>query len=477
MEPERILVVDDDEGLLNLMVFVLNKGGYQVEAATDGYAALKILASQPPVSVLVTDLMMPGMSGLELLRQAKKMDEHIEVVVVTAASDLESAVSAMRAYGAYDYLVKPFGTMNVLALSVERALMHRRLLQERLAMQMQIAHEAEMLRALIANTGDAILSANAAGILQIANPAAVRLLGNPELEGKPALESLPQFLSSLISNWQTAGGGMPVMVEMPWSDGTVQLVSLTAIREAEGRQQGWVAVLRDVTHLKQLEAVKNQLLVEAANKIRIPLAQAMNSLVELNIHTAQNSQLSEIVYRLTQTWMRIQEWGDDIHVLTRIDAQASYQPVAVDLAQVIQDLSQTQAGKMARSANIRLSLDITADLPAVQADPELLRRLLQGLLNRAVARSEPGDVIHIEAKCQDHQVWVSVSDDGPPVSDTDLPHIFDKTFVELSNRSGFTGLEMALVKTIIDRMGGQVMVGGQTNRGSTILVCLPCLTE
>ena len=63
-------MVDDDEGLLNLMALSLRRRGYQVEQATDGFSALKILASQPPFSVLLTDLMMPGMSGIELLREA-----------------------------------------------------------------------------------------------------------------------------------------------------------------------------------------------------------------------------------------------------------------------------------------------------------------------------------------------------------------------------------------------------------------------
>jgi signal transduction histidine kinase len=296
------------------------------------------------------------------------------------------------------------------------------------------------------------------------------------LEGTSAVTSLPLPLATLITNWQMAGGGMPVMVELSWPGDAVQMVSLAAIREAEGHSMGWVAVLRDITHLKQLETVKNQMLVESARKIRLPLAQAMNYLVELNIYTSSNPQMNELVEQLTQTWMRIQEWGDDINILTRIDAQASYQPAEVNLAQAIRNLSQTHAGMMAKNSNIRLNLTIEPELPRVIADPELLRRLLQGLLNRAVARSEFNDTIHIEAKSQSDQVWVSVKDEGPAVSDTELPHIFDKTFVKLGNRSGFTGLEMALVKTIIDRMGGQVLVGGQGQKGSPILICLPCST-
>ena len=130
MTVERVLVVDDDEALLNLMALALRRRGYQVEQALDGFNALKILAAEPGYAVLLTDLMMPGMSGLELLREARKLDSRIEVVVVTAAPDLESAITALRADGAYDYLLKPFESMSQLLLAVERAGTHRRLLIE-----------------------------------------------------------------------------------------------------------------------------------------------------------------------------------------------------------------------------------------------------------------------------------------------------------------------------------------------------------
>ena len=473
METEYILVVDDDEPLLELMAFVIRKSGFKTEIATDGFAAMRILALQPNISVMVTDLMMPGMSGLELIRESRKLNEKLEVVVVTAAPELESAISAMRAYGAYDYLLKPFSTMNVVQISVERAMTHRRLLIERENMQKQIEREAEMLRTLITNTGDAILSANPHGILQIVNPAAAQLLGNDHLEGASALANLPADLAALVTNWQTIGGDLPAMVELPWQNGSIQMVSLTPIQEKEGKQ-GWVAVLRDITHLKHLEELKNQLLIESASKIRIPLAQAMNALVDLNILTSQNEQVNEVVYRLTQIWTRIQEWGDDINILTRIDTEAAFHPVAVNLTQVLNHLFETHASILEKTSQITLELSIDPALPQVIGDAELLQRLLQGLLNRAVSRSEYDDKILIEARCHQEQVWVSFRDNGPAVSEVDLPHIFDKSFVKLGNRPGSTGLEMALVKTIVDRMGGQVLVGGHGKKGSTVFLCLPC---
>lgn len=477
MTIERVLVVDDDEALLNLMCLALRRRGYQVEQAGDGFSAMKVLASQPPFSVLLTDLMMPGMSGLELLREARKLDERIEVVVVTAAPDLESAILAMRADGAYDYLLKPFESMSQLLLAVERAASQRRLLIEREQLRIRVQSEAERLRVLIASTGDAIFSADSKGVLQIINPAAARLAGNDNLEGLEAMPNLPPALSTLIANWQAVSGNLPAVVEVSWPDGSVQMVSLTPIPEEDNAHWGWVAVLRDITHVKRMEELKSQLLVEAASRIRIPLAQAMNALVELNILTSQNDRVSEVVFRLTQIWKRIQEWGDDLSTLIRIDSGINLQATSINLETVLNEVRQSQVDVLARTGAINVETNIEPNLPQVMVDPELIRRLLNGLINRAVSRSEKSGVIRLYARNHNGQVWISVSDDGPAVSDAELPRIFEKSFVKTGGGPGITGLEMALVKTIIDRMGGQVWVGGQGKKGSTIFVCLPTINQ
>ena len=477
---ERVLVVDDDTGLLEVMALALKRRGYQVEQAGDGLSALKILAAQssfsvPSFSVLVTDLMMPGMTGIELLREARKLDRRLEVVVVTAAPDLDTAITALRENGAYDYLLKPFESMSQLLLAVERAAAQRRLLIEREALRQEVQREAERLKALIANTGDAILSADSQGILKIVNPAAVRLVGSATLEGKEAVNSLPPTLGSLIANWQAVGGNLSAVVEMPWTDHTVQMVSLAPVPEADPEHWGWVAVVRDITHVKRMEEVKSQVLVEVASRIRIPLAQAMNALVELNILTAQNGRVSDVVTRLTHIWKHIQEWGDDLNALTRIDSGIHLQVTQIDLAAVLNEVRQGQVDALLQNCGVRLELGIDPCMPQVMADPELVRRLLNGLISRAVERSEKGAVVRVLARCHEQQVWVSVSDDGPAVNDADLAHIFEKSFARTSNGSSVTGLEMALVKTIIDRMGGQIWVGGQGKKGSTIFVCLSTL--
>jgi two-component system NtrC family response regulator len=124
---KRILVVDDEESLRRVTQLKLQQAGYETITAADGAEALEILDRRPQDLVL-TDLKMPGMSGIELLQKIKAAYAEVIVVVITAYGTIESAVEAMR-LGAYDYIIKPVNA-EALNLIVSRALEHHRLREE-----------------------------------------------------------------------------------------------------------------------------------------------------------------------------------------------------------------------------------------------------------------------------------------------------------------------------------------------------------
>ena len=105
MDPAKILVVDDERSILVLLKEALGQWGYQVTTTASAAEALGILKSEL-FDALITDIRMPDMSGLELLREVKKQDESIEVVMMTGYPTIASAVQALKE-GAYDYLSKP----------------------------------------------------------------------------------------------------------------------------------------------------------------------------------------------------------------------------------------------------------------------------------------------------------------------------------------------------------------------------------
>ena len=128
MQSERILVVDDEETIREIVSSMLVGARFQCRQAASGMQALSILESGEEFDLILSDLMMAEMDGIALLERAKERFPDVPVVMVTAVHDLSVALQALR-NGAYDYLLKPFERDQLLAM-VRRALEHRRLKRE-----------------------------------------------------------------------------------------------------------------------------------------------------------------------------------------------------------------------------------------------------------------------------------------------------------------------------------------------------------
>ncbi len=129
MNKERLLIVDDDPAIRDACFQVLTRAGYEIDLAATPKEALELIGRFEYDAVLL-DLKMPGMHGLELLKQIKDANPQVEVVIVTAYGTVQNAVEAMK-LGAGDFLQKPFGPEE-LRLTVRKALERRRLTLENL---------------------------------------------------------------------------------------------------------------------------------------------------------------------------------------------------------------------------------------------------------------------------------------------------------------------------------------------------------
>jgi two-component system response regulator HydG len=127
MAEPRILIVDDEPDMVDNCARILRRAGHRCLTATDPRRALALLESERP-DLLLTDLKMPEVDGLELLRRAHELDPALPVIVVTAFATIESAVTAVKE-GAFDYLPKTF-SVDQLTIVVDRALRQRRLALE-----------------------------------------------------------------------------------------------------------------------------------------------------------------------------------------------------------------------------------------------------------------------------------------------------------------------------------------------------------
>ncbi len=139
MDNGVILIVDDESDIRELLKDFLDDEGYRCHTASNAFEAMNLFQQLGNVSLIMSDIRMPGKSGLELLAEIKAQDEDVVVIMISAVKDIESAITAMS-NGAYDYVSKPF-KLNEVAMITHKALEKRRLVLENKAYQKELENK------------------------------------------------------------------------------------------------------------------------------------------------------------------------------------------------------------------------------------------------------------------------------------------------------------------------------------------------
>ncbi|MGB5985164.1 MAG: hybrid sensor histidine kinase/response regulator [Desulfobacterales bacterium] len=145
----KILLVDDEPGLVKVLAISLKDSGYQVQSAADGTAALKLFAAEEP-EIVLTDIKMPGMDGIQLLKAIKNRNPDTEVIMMTGHGDLDLAIESLK-FEATDYITKPIRE-DVLAVALKRA-------SERLDLRRQLRQYTENLEQLVQEKSQKLIDA------------------------------------------------------------------------------------------------------------------------------------------------------------------------------------------------------------------------------------------------------------------------------------------------------------------------------
>ncbi len=143
MAADTILIIEDDISLRRVLEFTLEEAGYRVLTAVDGTQGLKLFREHRP-TLVITDIQMPGVTGIEVLQKVKELSPETLVVVITAFASVEQAVGAMKS-GAYDYLTKPF-SRDQLRLTVQKALAYLALQQENVRLREKLGEKTALER-------------------------------------------------------------------------------------------------------------------------------------------------------------------------------------------------------------------------------------------------------------------------------------------------------------------------------------------
>jgi len=405
----RILIVDDDESARKLFADYLSES-YSCATAVDAYDALERL-SQEPFALVLSDMQMPGLGGIELLRKIIERYPDTAVIMISGLDRTQRVIDAIRV-GASDYLIKPCD-LDVLRLCVDRALERRTLLRnarrykEALENQnVELARrgtELERLQAQIVHTEKmASLGQLAAGVAhELNNPAGF-----------------------IYSN---------------------------------------IALLKD--YIKRLERCLTFFDDEA-----LPPA-AAERIREMKTEIGYDDILMDLDSILSDCHIgaeRIRDIVQNLRLFSRLD-EAELKPV--DLNEGI-EATLRLLSMYYKSGRIRLRRDY-GELPQVNCYAAQLNQVWMNLLvNAAQAIGEVEGEVRIKTRCEGENVIVSVSDTGAGIEPEHLKNIFDPFFTTKPVGEG-TGLGLSISHGVIVRHGGAIVVDSTPARGTTFTITIP----
>lgn len=405
----RVLIVDDEESVRNLFTEYLSQS-YSCAKAADAQEALEFL-SREPFALVLTDIQMPGLGGIELLRKITELYVDTAVIIVSGIDRTQRVIDAIRV-GASDYIIKPC-ELDVLAVRIELALERRTLLRNarKYKRDLEIRNtelarrkaELERLQAQITQTEKmASLGQLAAGVAHELNNPAGFIYSNIDVL-KNYVARLKRYLSAL--------------------DDT-PLPPDTAARISELKKEiDYVNIVADLSSILS------------------------------DCHIGAE---------------RIRDVVQNLRLFSRLD-EADFKRVGLNegIESAVRLLSLYY-----RNGRITLRQDY-GEIPQVNCYAALLNQVWMNLLmNAAQAIGESAGEVRIKTRCEGETVIVSFSDTGSGIAPEHLKKIFDPFFTTKAVGEG-TGLGLSISHSIIERHGGKIDVESIPGKGTTFTISIP----
>lgn len=342
-----------------------------------------------------------------------------------------------------------------------------------------IEAEQQKLSTVLASMGDLLLAVDQGGTVVLVNPALARTLGRKEEEliGAPLPAAVEESgLGRVLRAGLSSAWPQVVEVTLP-GQSAVYRAQVTPWQSGPG-ETGVVAVLRDITDLKRLEAARLEFLANVSHELRTPLTSIKGFAVTLQDDLPPDSDAARYARVIEQETDRLSRLVADIMDLSKIDArEISLDLRALDLTGLISQVVE-QLLPRAEAAGLKLSADLPATLPRVLCDPDRIQQVLLNLLDNAIKYTPAGGNVWVKAWAEEKRVGVRVRDTGVGIPAADLPHIFERFYRVDKARSralGGTGLGLAIVQAIVSEHSGEVEVKSEPGKGSEFTVYFPHL--
>ena len=343
--------------------------------------------------------------------------------------------------------------------------MHRQLDQRFL----DLVHEREETATLIETMADGVVAADARGAIVMLNRAARRLLGFGPDDAFPALAELfydkaaRELVGAALAGRETEPRELD-------RDGRALFVSGRALPNG-----GALLVIRDVTELRRLEAIRRDFVANVSHELKTPLTSIAGYAETLATEASADTQTERFARIILNNAKRMQRLVDDLLDLSRIESgRWQPTPARVDAVSLAGD-TWTSFVERARERRIEFSAAATGGRE-LTADPDALREVFTNLFDNALRHTPPGGRIGVSVEPAPGGMTVAVVDTGSGIAPEHLPRIFERFYRADPGRSreeGGTGLGLAIVKHLVEAHGGRIEAKSALGRGTTIRIFFP----
>ena len=497
----KLLLIDDEPDILRVLSKSLEADGYEVVCAQNGAEGIAAFEKERP-DIVITDIKMPSMDGIEVLKKVKDQNTDTEVIIITGHGDIENAIEALK-HGASDFINKPVRD-EALAIALRRAREKAEIRQQLNAYTTDLERKIEAATRelqrrssfqinLIRSSNDGIVATDKDLKIVIFNPTAKKIFGYTASETINKMKASELFPVELAADLQAALKGKNDFQNLAWRETTIESktgesipvrFSRTILRENE-RPVGTVAFFQDLREIKRLEkellkaerlAAIGQTVAGLAHGIKNILhgLKGGSYLVDIGIKKGNTEKLKKGWDMIKRNIARTSNLVMDLLSYSK-EREPEFEAclpneIATDVCALLQD--------KARENKVRLVKHFDDSIGEVLMDPNSVHEVLLNLMSNAVDAclfdediSKNHRVDLKTAHEKDNVIRFEVTDNGIGMDEDVAKKLFTSFFSTKGHRG--TGLGLMVTHKLIEEHQGTIDVKSQPGKGTTVIVRLP----
>jgi PAS domain S-box-containing protein len=498
---DKLLLIDDEPDILRVLSMSLKADGYDVVSAQNGHEGIEAFEKEKP-DIVITDIKMPGMDGIEVLKKVKELNPDAEVIIITGHGDIENAIEALK-HGASDFINKPVRD-EALAIALIRA-------REKFDIKQQLkeyttdlekkvdAATREVRRRsnfqinLIRSSNDGIVATDKDLKIVIYNPTARRIFGYTPSEAINKMRAVDLFPAELAADLQAALNGKNSIKNLAWRETTIESkdaesipvrFSSTILLENE-QPVGTVAFFQDLREIKRLEkellrserlAAVGQTVAGLAHGIKNILhgLKGGSYLVDIGIQKDESEKLKKGWDMIKRNIGRTSNLVMDLLSYSK-ERRPEFEAclpneIADDVCALLLD--------KARENNVELVKDFDDAIGEVLMDPNSVHEALLNLMSNAVDAclfdEDTSKNFRVDLKTaleKDNVIKFEIRDNGIGMDEEVIKKLFTSFFSTKGHRG--TGLGLMVTHKLIEEHNGTIDVNSKPGKGTTITIRLP----